>query len=119
LTGISFWGLALAEIGSRFLAYETRLILHTEKVLNDIVTDSVLSLTSTTLKEDTESGKKNVLVKDSSNQANVNAILNWIKTYFFAFISLLIGSLFIGYMEGWGVKKSIYFCTMTATTVGK
>jgi len=119
LTGISFWGLTIAEIGSRFVAYETRLMLYTEKVLNDIVTDSVLSLTSANLKEDTESGKKNVLVKDSLNQSNVNAILNWIKTYFFVFVSLLIGSLFIGYMEGWGVKKSIYFCTMTATTVGK
>lgn len=119
LTGISFWGLAIAEIGSRFVAYETKLMLHTEKILNDIVTDSVLSLTSTNLKEDSENGTKKVLMKDSSNQANVDAILSWIKTYCFVFISLLIGSLFIGYMEGWGVKKSIYFCTMTATTVGK
>jgi hypothetical protein len=119
LTGISFWGLAIAEIGSRFVAYETRLMLHTEKILNDIVTDSVLSLTSTNLREDSESGRKKVQMKDSSNQANFDAILTWIKTYCFVFISLLIGSLFIGYMEGWGVKKSIYFCTMTATTVGE
>jgi hypothetical protein len=120
LVGISFWGLAIAEIGGRFVAYEMRLMLRADKILNDIVADSVFSLLTLNFTEEEKQNKNsNVRSTDSLKEANTKAIFTWIKTYIFVFISLLIGSLFIGYVEGWGWKKSIYFCTMTATTVGK
>ena len=112
IVGITFLGLALGVIGGRVVEYETTMIVQAETALQQRLQESVRNLFQG---GNESSGEKQQV---STVKKNKRPIVLWLQTYTIVFLTLLMGSLFIGYMEDWGWQKSVYFCTMTATTVG-
>ena len=115
LVGISFLGVALGVIGNKLIEYQMSMIAQADKAEEN----QVLSLLRGEEKGEGkgESGSKPTAC--SGFFVPGNAILVRLKKYAPIFSILLLGSFFMAYTEGWSWKKAVYFCTMTATTVGE
>mmetsp|Transcript_3715 Transcript_3715/g.5558 ORF Transcript_3715/g.5558 Transcript_3715/m.5558 type:complete len:417 (+) Transcript_3715:36-1286(+) len=106
LTGISILGVALGVIGSKVVAYETKLIYQADK---DMETNFISLLGSEGEEEEEE---------QVSTVCRLSSAQILLKTYAPVFCVLLMGSFFIAWTEGWGWMTAIYYCTLTAVTVG-
>ena len=115
LVSISFLGVALGVVRNKLIEYQMSMIAQADKAEEN----QVLSLLRGEEKgeEKGESGSKPTAC--SGFFVPGNAILVRLQKYAPIFSILLLGSFFMAYTEGWSLKKAVYFCIMTATTVGE
>lgn len=126
LTGVSILGVALGVIGSKVMEYKMKMASKADQVLENTIMSLLNNSSSTDNRRDILEQKEEEKEEDmhhscdisSSDDNKTNVLLVLLKTYAPVFIVLLMGSFIIAWAEGWGWMTAIYYCTLTAVTVG-
>lgn len=123
LVGVSILGVALGVIGSKVMEYKMRMASKADQVLEDtfmsLLNNSSADSRREILEQKEEEDTHHSCDMTSTDDNNTNVLLVLLKTYAPVFVVLLMGSFIIAWAEGWGWMTAIYYCTLTAVTVGK
>jgi hypothetical protein len=121
LVGVSILGVALGVIGSKVMEYKISVASKADKVLEETILSLLKSSAngSEEITGQTEDAAHSKCDLSSPEENKANVILVLLRTYTPVFVVLFLGSVVIAWAEGWGWMTAIYYCTLTAVTVGE